>query len=66
MMQKKIKENKALIDFLFCEANPIPLKMALYYMKIISSPELRLPLVSLAADKADQLKMMLRQKGMIS
>lgn len=65
MRDKKIRENRQLIDFLFCEANPIPLKMALYQMKIIKSPELRLPLVQLTADKSEQLKVLLRQKGLV-
>lgn len=65
MRDKKIRENRQLIDFLFCEANPIPLKMALYQMKIIKSPELRLPLVQLTAEKSEQLKVLLRQKGLV-
>lgn len=66
MRDQKIRENRQLIDYLFCEANPIPLKMALYQMKIIQSPELRLPLVTLAPDKSEQLKILLRQKGLVS
>jgi 4-hydroxy-tetrahydrodipicolinate synthase len=65
MRDLKIRENKQIIDYLFCEANPIPLKMALYQMKIISSPELRLPLVTLPPDKSEQLKILLKQKGLV-
>lgn len=35
-------------DALFCETNPIPVKAALYKMGMISTPEMRLPLVELS------------------
>ncbi|MGZ3802579.1 MAG: 4-hydroxy-tetrahydrodipicolinate synthase [Pseudobdellovibrionaceae bacterium] len=47
---------RSLINYLFVESNPIPVKMALYYMGIIHSPELRLPLVSMTDDLAEQMK----------
>ena len=43
-----------LCDVLFCEANPIPVKWALFYQQIISSPQLRLPLTELTPQ--NQLK----------
>ena len=46
---------KKLVDLLFIESNPIPVKMALYLMGIIASPELRLPLVPLSAPYTAEL-----------
>jgi 4-hydroxy-tetrahydrodipicolinate synthase len=56
---------KELIDLLFIEANPIPVKMALYLMGIIKSPELRLPLVSLSEQGSDKLKSEMKKRGLI-
>jgi 4-hydroxy-tetrahydrodipicolinate synthase len=39
-----------LIDSIYLEANPIPIKYALYKKQIIESPEMRLPLVTLRED----------------
>lgn len=49
--EEQILKLKNIIDLLFCEANPIPLKMALHKMNILQSPELRLPLVELEQSK---------------
>lgn len=65
MLEKRARENRDLIDLLFVEANPIPLKMALFLMGIIKSPECRLPLVTLADVHTEKLKKALRQKGLI-
>jgi 4-hydroxy-tetrahydrodipicolinate synthase len=44
------------IKNLFVEANPIPIKMALYWKGLIASPELRLPLVELSESAQKVLK----------
>jgi 4-hydroxy-tetrahydrodipicolinate synthase len=65
MKAQKATENKELIDLLFCEANPIPVKMALFLMKVISSPECRLPLVTLAEAGTEKLKKAMQTKGLL-
>lgn len=61
-----IKKYANLIDHLFVEANPIPVKMALYQMGIIKSPELRLPLVSMADDLAQKMKQEMLDMGVLT
>lgn len=65
MAEKEIIQFKNTIDLLFCEANPIPLKMALYKMGIISSPELRLPLVSLEESKTQALVLEMKKQNLL-
>lgn len=50
-----------LFKVLFVETNPVPAKEALYLMGIISSPEVRLPLVSLSENSFNVLKQTLRE-----
>lgn len=66
MLEQRASENLDLIDMLFVEANPIPVKKALHLMGIIQSPECRLPLVTLADVHTEKLKKILKQKGLIS
>lgn len=66
IIQQKASENLDLIDLLFVEANPIPVKKALHLMGIIKSPECRLPLVTLADTHAEKLKKVMKQKGLLS
>lgn len=63
--QADLKKHMPLINHLFVEANPIPVKMALYYMGIIKSPELRLPLVTMAEDLAVKMKQEMKSLGVI-
>lgn len=44
-----------LINWLYCEPNPTPAKMALYKMGIIGTPYLRLPLLSMTPEKTEGL-----------
>ncbi len=50
-----------LFKVLFVETNPVPAKEALYLMGVISSPEVRLPLVSLSENSFNVLKQTLRE-----
>lgn len=60
-----LKRYKKLIDLLFIEANPIPVKRALHYMGIVESAELRLPLVEMSAEGSAKLKSEMKNLGLI-
>lgn len=60
-----IKKYKTLIDLLFIEANPIPVKRALQFMGIIESAELRLPLVEMSKEASEKLKSEMKRLGII-
>lgn len=53
-----------LISYLYVESNPIPIKAALHKMGLIDSPELRLPLTTLAEPFAAQLKIKMQAVGL--
>lgn len=63
MSQKQATKHADLIKNLFCEANPIPVKYALYLMGVIQSPELRLPLVTLSEKMIPVLREQLLKAG---
>lgn len=50
---------------IYIESNPIPVKAAVYLMKIIASPEMRLPLVALADENMKLLESELKRLGKI-
>lgn len=56
-------EMSELVDVMFCESNPIPLKWALQEMGLIASAELRLPLVELDPKYESLIKAKLKQVG---
>lgn len=60
-----LKKYKTLIDLLFIEANPIPVKRAMQLMGIIESAELRLPLVEMSVDGTEKLKVEMKSLGLI-
>lgn len=41
------KKYSELLKYVYIEANPIPVKMAMHWMGVLDSPELRLPLIEL-------------------
>lgn len=59
------KKYSRLIDLLFIEANPIPVKKALELMGIISSAELRLPLMELADSNTEMLRKEMQGLGLV-
>ncbi len=66
-MRKNETENYLeLVKSLFVEANPIPVKMALWQMGIIDSPELRSPLVEMDSTLAEKMKMILVKSGVLN
>lgn len=60
-----IKKYARLMDLLFSEANPIPLKKAMALMNLFSSAELRLPLVELEAPLAEELRAEMLKVGIL-
>lgn len=54
-----------LINLLFVEANPIPVKKALQVMGIIDSASLRLPMVELSPEYTEVLKTELKRVGLV-
>lgn len=60
-----LNKYKKLIDLLFCEANPIPVKMALHLMGLIEKPELRLPLVAMDEKHTETLKKEMQSLGLL-
>ncbi|WP_374034466.1 4-hydroxy-tetrahydrodipicolinate synthase [Bdellovibrio bacteriovorus] len=54
-----------LINLLFVEANPIPVKKALQLMGLLDSAELRLPLVELGAENTAKLQAEMKKVGVL-
>jgi 4-hydroxy-tetrahydrodipicolinate synthase len=65
MKRQEARLHLDLINALFCEANPIPVKMALHLMGVIKSAECRLPLVSLSPAHTEKLGAILKKEGLL-
>ncbi len=52
-------------EAMFCETNPVPLKYALYKVGLISSPEVRLPLVELPEEKKRKVEQAMQRLGLL-
>jgi 4-hydroxy-tetrahydrodipicolinate synthase len=65
MLDIKASQYKSLIDLLFIEANPIPLKKALQLMGLIKTADCRLPLVSLSEAHTVKLQKALHEAGLL-
>ena len=61
----EFKRYHRLINLLFAEANPIPVKKALQLLNIISSAELRLPLSALEENLTRDLLLELENVGIL-
>lgn len=61
----EIKKYAKVIDLLFIEANPIPVKKALQLMGILTSSECRLPLVELENKYTELLKDEMKKVGIL-
>lgn len=63
--KQEFERIRDLNDYLYVEANPIPIKMALHLMGIIKSPELRLPLMQLSESYTSELKSKMKKAGLL-
>lgn len=63
--QTLMKANIDLINSLYIEANPIPVKKALNLMKIIQTSEMRLPLISAQAATTERVRHEIEKRGLI-
>jgi len=63
--RKEFSKYEELNNYLYVEANPIPIKMALKLMGLIESAELRLPLVQLSEPYTAELKKKMLAVGLL-
>ena len=64
-LKTQAKEYLALIDLLFSEPNPMPVKAALKAMGLLQSSELRLPLVEMSGAGREKLFSEMKRKGVL-
>jgi 4-hydroxy-tetrahydrodipicolinate synthase len=61
-----IQKYMNLIDLLFVEANPIPVKKAVQLMGLVDSAEMRLPLMELTPEHTEKLKIEMKKVGVLA
>lgn len=64
--ENEFEKYRKLTELLFCEANPIPVKMALKILQLIETSELRLPLVDLNSEYTERLKREMLSLSLVS
>lgn len=62
---QEFSKYEELNNYLYVEANPIPIKMAAHLMGLIESPELRLPLAQLAEPYTNELRAKMKQADLL-
>ncbi len=62
---KVLKQYQGIIDLMYCETNPVPVKYAAFRMGIISTPEVRLPLLTLTHPNCVKIDNELKRLGLI-
>lgn len=62
-VKEDYKKYSALVDGLYVESNPIPVKAALHKLGVIRSPELRLPMTTAAEGTQEKLEKLLADAG---
>lgn len=65
MLQVVSQDYAELIHLLFAESNPIPVKAALKELGLISSAEVRLPLVECSAGLVEKMRKELKRQGLV-
>ena len=66
ILHKYKEEYIELLKNIYCESNPIGIKMALKLLGVFSSAELRSPLVSMAEEESKKLKESLKKVGSLN
>ena len=65
MLAKDFSQKLDLIQMLFIEANPIPVKKALQLQGVIESAECRLPLIEMSQENCEKLQKLMTQQGFL-
>ncbi len=64
-LKTEARKNLELINSLYVESNPIPVKYALFRMRIIETPEMRVPLMQLDPKYHAAMENLLKKNGLL-